>query len=342
MGKNVCELCGTMYPETEMNCPVCGCSRDFSLEDLNDEAILGSSETEAAAAGAKKKNKEIFDFDEVNQEKKPVRAMDDDDFDEEEEDEEEPRTNVFLVVILIILIVLLLLTAGFFFVRYFLPNMMDEPVQTEPVVTEAVIETEPVETTESGIPCTNLVVPGGKIELGENGMWLMNVQVYPEDTTDELTFTSEDEAIVTVSEDGTVKAVGEGETVIHVACGDMQIKCNVTVDYSLTEETEPAETVAETVAEETEETTEATEAATIAPDAVLKLKKDDITISFNRASVQLELEGDIDPAQLDWFTMDSTVAICHDGLVTAIGSGLTRIYGEYNGQQVMCVVRCIF
>ena len=115
------------------------------------------------------------------------------------------------------------------------------------------------------------------------------------------------------------------------------------------------EDVAETVPEgtipgmEVEENTESTEAAeetvpaeTAPADAALKLKKDDITISSNYTSVKLELEGDVDPATLNWFTMDSTIAICHDGLVTSTGSGMTKIYGEANGQQVVCVVRCIF
>ena len=96
------------------------------------------------------------------------------------------------------------------------------------------------------------------------------------------------------------------------------------------EETVPAETKAE-------EVTEAAPAET-----TLKLKKEDITISSNRTSVKLELEGNIDPAKVKWFTMDSTVAICLDGVVTSTGSGLTRVYGEYNGQQVMCIVRCVF
>ena len=358
MSKVICDICGTEYPSAAKCCPLCGSSREYALK-ADGEAAAEYPGEEAVVAAAPRKTKEIFDYDEVNQEKPSAREVGEDDFDEDDEEyEEAPRTNVGLVIILVILIVLLLLASGFFFVRYLLPNLKDEPEQTQPVVPTAAIQTEPVETTEPTIPCTNLMMDGGKMELGKDGMKLLNVRVYPEDTTDELTYSSGDEAVVTVSDDGTVTAVGEGQTVITVQCGSQKITCNVTVDYALSEETIPAGTIPAMQAEGTEETgaqeetqpeqtdaAEATEAATeatVPADAVLKLKKDDITIGSNYTSVQLELEGDIDPEKLSWFTMDSTVAIVHGGLVTATGSGLTRVYGEYDGQQVMCIVRCIF
>lgn len=361
MDKVICEICGTAFPDDTEKCPLCGCSRDFLLEDTGD-AFLMDEAVDTALSGNRKKGK-VFDFDEVNQEKPVHKVQEDDDFDEDDDEEEEeaPRTNVFLVVVLVILIVLLLLATGFFFIRYFLPNMKDEPVQTEPVVTTAVNETEPAETEPAGIPCTNLMMDGGKMELTEGGKKLLNVHVYPENTTDAVTYVSADEAVVTVSEDGTVTAVGEGTTYITVACGNQQIKCNVTVDYDATEvtiskETIPAPTVedidenqateaSEAIAStESAEPTEATEVAeeTVPAGTELKLKKTDITIGSNYTSVRLEMDCEIKPENVKWFTMDSTVAIVHDGVVTSTGSGLTRIYGEYEGQQVMCIVRCVF
>ena len=358
MEKIICEICGTTYPETEEKCPLCGCTKEFAM-DLVGTGVAESKVVQtnkAAEPAARKKNKEIFDFDEVNQVKPPRRELDEEDYDEEAEDEE-PRTNVFLVVILVILIVLLLLASGFFFLRYFLPNMKDIPAETEPVVTTMPVQTEAVETEDPGIPCTDLVIPGGKVELGKDGMWLLNVQVYPADTTDVLTYTSGDESIITISEDGTVTAVGEGQTVITITCGDKEIHCNVTVDYSIGAETVPTgeipamqadsatdpteETVSESETQATEAVTEATE-ETVSLGSELKLKKTDITISSNYTSVRLELDCDIKAEDVKWFTMDSTVAIVHDGVVTSTGSGMTKIYGEYSGQQVMCIVRCIF
>lgn len=367
MDKIICDICGTEYPENMENCPICGCSREYSLDTI--DADIMPDTAARAEKNTPKKNKEIFDYDEVNQERIDRSEIEEDDF-EEEEDEEESGTNVFLVVVLVVLIALLLLTAGFFFVRYFLPNMVDQPAETESIATTASVETEPTETEDPGIPCTNLSVPGGKIELGKNGLWLMNVHVYPENTTDALTYVSEDETIATVSADGTVTAVGEGQTVIVVACGEQQIRCKVTVDYSVDagtvpegeipavqvgEETEPEATDAaaatestdnnenteETQAEEPQQTEAATE-ETAAEDLELKLKQNDISIYGRYYSVELELDCDIKPEEIYWFTMDSTIAIVNNGIVTSTGSGMTRIYGEYEGQQVSCLIRCIF
>lgn len=359
MSKVVCDICGTVYPESSEKCPICGCSRDFGLDDYEEELLMGASD---AFQSPKKKSREIFDFDEVNQEEEP--EDEDDSYDEEEEYAEETRSNMVLVVVLLVLIVLLLLTAGFFFVRYMLPNLSreTEPTETTAAIVETQpVETEPVETTEPTIPCTDIVVPGGKIELGKDGMWLMNVQVYPENTTDLLTYVSYDENIVTVNESGTVTAVGEGETVIEVSCGVRQIKCNVIVDYALDDATEatgvvPALQVEQTgAAEETQaaaesseatepaQTTEATEApAETTAVTELKLKKNDITMFAMYSSAMLELDCDIPMEDIKWFTMDSTVAIVQEGKVTATGSGMTRIYAEYKGQQVQCIVRCTF
>lgn len=355
MSKVICDICGTTYPESAANCPVCGSSREYALGSVEDDFL-----EETAAAAAPRKTKEIFDYDEVNQVKAPENGEDEDDFEDEEVYEEERRTNVGLVIFLVILIVLLLLAAGFFFLRYLLPNMTQDetvPVQT----TAAVIQTETVATTDVSIPCTNLMMDGGKMELGKDGKKLLNVRVYPADTTDALIYTSGDEAVVTVSEEGTVTAVGEGTTVITVQCGSQQIKCNVTVSYASVDVTVPEggvpgltvdETLDATAPQETGEgaqETQATEAATeptetteqtTPPDAVLKLKKTDITISFLRTSVTLELDCDINPEDVTWFTMDSSIAIVNDGVVTSIGRGTTKVYAEYKDQQVACIVRC--
>lgn len=355
MNKVSCEICGTFFPEDMENCPTCGCSREYGLDGLEEE-LLGAEFMEETPSEPRKRSREIFDFDEVNQEE-PEEEPDEMDFDDEEDDGRAPRSNTVLVVILLILIVLLLLTAGFFFLRYFLPNMKQETKQTVPTtVATQPVQTETTEPTVSGIPCTDIVIPGGKIELGKGGMWLMNVQVYPDNTTDALTYVSYDENVVTVTQDGTVTAVGEGQTTIEVTCGMRQIKCNVVVDYGLTAETKPEETLpglevkdGETEQDSTESTDpaeetqpEETTAATQPEEFVLKLKKNDITIFARYDSATLEVEGGVDPKEMTWFTMDSTVAIVHDGVVTSTGSGITRVYGEYKGQQVECIVRCNF
>ena len=85
--KNViCDICGTAYPETAKNCPICGSSREYALENAAEEFSPETAELLAAeetVAAPRKKNKEIFDFDEVNQVKPGAAVMEEDDFDDE-------------------------------------------------------------------------------------------------------------------------------------------------------------------------------------------------------------------------------------------------------------------
>ena len=49
MSKVICEICGTAYPETAEECPICGCTRDSAAALLAD---TGLEEEMAAAAAA--------------------------------------------------------------------------------------------------------------------------------------------------------------------------------------------------------------------------------------------------------------------------------------------------
>ena len=65
MDKVICDICGTAYPETEEKCPLCGCTKEFAM-DLVGTGVAESKVVQtnkAAEPAARKKNKEIFDFD---------------------------------------------------------------------------------------------------------------------------------------------------------------------------------------------------------------------------------------------------------------------------------------
>ena len=371
MNEVICEFCGTVYSEFEEKCPVCGASRGLDFEDdptvqeeefLRQMEILSQPQEEQIPDDPVKRNKQIFDFDQYQddeEEEEDYEEQYDDNQDPEDEDysqyPEHPRTNMVLVAVLVIIITLLLLAVGFLFFRFFLPNMGSREeslptLATEPVQTQATVP----ETTEPSIPCTDLSIPGGEIVLVSQGHnHLLNVRVYPEDTTDALTFTSADESIATVNDDGKITAQGEGETTITISCGKISMRCKVLVDYSLATEPTEAETLpltqssdeaAPASAEGTDETDAAQTEETTAPTekSKLKLKKTDITLFARYVSYTVEMDCDIQPDQMDWITMDSTICIVIDGVITATGPGSTRVIGTYNGESVECVVRCNF
>lgn len=62
------------------------------------------------------------------------------------------------------------------------------------------------------------------------GSFRLTATVLPEDADNKtVVWSSSDEAVATVSEDGTVTAVAAGEAVITASCGDLSAECNVTV-----------------------------------------------------------------------------------------------------------------
>ncbi len=346
MSKIICDICGTTYQDTAECCPICGCSRDTAASLLGDDLLEPIVEEEPKGKGGRfssnKKKKEIFDYDEVNT---PPGAPDQEEnpFDEDEEEddayEDGPRHNTLAVVILTVLIALLLIAAAFLFVRYYLPNLGAAETTATTQATDAATTAA---TTELTVPCQSLVLTSGSAsgtaELTTEGQFfLLHVVATPEDTTDVITYQSGDESIATVSDDGRITAVGEGETVIYITCGSVQITCPVVCSF--VEETIATEaTVTETEAEEVEENEETT--ATVNADVVLKLKKTDIKLGVY-LQYQLELDCDLEQTDVEWSSEHSYIAsVDEEGWVTALQTGTTSITAKYGDQEVSCIVRC--
>ncbi|MCI6228528.1 MAG: Ig-like domain-containing protein [Clostridiales bacterium] len=356
MSKIICDVCGTSYPDTADCCPICGCSKDTAGSLLGEDLLEQTAGESTGTQEYPRKRKEIFDYDEVNsepEEEEVTYAQTEYDEEEEDDGEEEPRQNTLVVIILTVLIALLLMAAGFIFVRYFLPNMgskADAALQTTQETQAAVTET-----TELSIPCQELYIISGKtVELNEEGqMFLLHVKASPENTTDKILFTSSDETVATVTEDGRITAVSEGEAVITIRCGVSTMECPVTVKY-VEETTEAATEAIETVAygETGPEETAADSgdggdaAETTVPanaslkNVTLKLKKTDIRLGVYY-EYKLLLDCDLEQNEVQWSSEHPYIAsVDENGVVKAIKSGTTAITATYGDQKVQCIVRC--
>ena len=181
------------------------------------------------------------------------------------------------------------------------------------------------------IPCEHMLMTNASVaELNAEGQqFLLHIKIIPENTTDAIVYTSANEAIATVTEDGKITAISEGETIIYISCGKYSIECPVIVKY-VEETVPPTETI-------TPETTESVPENT---NVTLKLKKTDILLGVYY-EFQLELDCELKPEEVTWTSEHPYIAKVDDkGNVTALKEGTTSITAKYGNQEVQCIVHC--
>lgn len=351
MSKIICDVCGTKYPDSADRCPICGCVP--AVEEKNDpRAMQYEDEQPVAAPGrvrggrfsasnVRKRNQSANELEYEAYPEPPRRK------EREEEDEEvyeavdpQKRTNLILNILLVIVILALLAVSAYIFTEYFMPNIMD--TETVPPAEETVMTEEPTDapteapTEEPTIPCTDLVLEETLVELnGEGQMRLLNVTVTPMDTTDMLTYTSSDESVVTVNEEGRMTAVSEGIATITVSCGNVQVECDVVCVFNGETEPDEGDNTGSTEATEPAEPTEPLK------DVTLKLNYEDLTFKAPNLGAKLKVTG-LSADEVEWISDDPDIATVEDGQVISVGSGSTYIRVRYGEQEVSCLIRCLF
>lgn len=324
MNKIICDVCGTSYPETDTQCPICGCVRPGEAHTIDGDVADQPGNAEAGSYTYVKGGR----FSKSNVRKR-IRASqsgaagDDTNGDTSEKPLKKDRGLLIAVVALLLAIVAVVI---YIVVRFFVPANDDkkDPAEQTSTVQTTVAESTTLPTSLD-IPCEELIVATQNVELeGEGTTWQLDVQVLPKDTTDVLLFESSDPSIVTVSEDGLVTAVSDGTAEIRIVCGGAELICEIT----------------SVIQEETTATTEETEATTV-PEEVFKLNREDFSLFFVGDSWNV-YSGDLDPKTITWSSANEKVVTVTDGVVKAVGPGDTTIYGEYNGTKIKCAVHCKF
>lgn len=262
MSKIICEVCGTRYPDTSEQCPICGYAPDGG--DNEAEQGVQAQEFEVPArpkvrggrfskANVRKrlKNQAVYEEPEARS-RAAEKEVEEEEYDSEEEYEEEngKKGGTVLNVLLVLVIMALLAVSAYIFLEYFMPNFIGkgpEALPTDAYVEQTDAPTEaPTETlapTEAPtVPCQQLVLDVTDITLREAGaMYLLNVQVLPEGTTDSVMYISSNEEVATVNEEGRITAVGEGSVVVTIVCGEQQLECNVVCNFGPEETEAPTE-----------------------------------------------------------------------------------------------------
>lgn len=328
MGKVICDVCGTDYPETATQCPICGSARaDVSLTAA-DGTATGDSEKPAytyvrggrfSKANVRKRLREQEEAEEKlhsDEETEEMIPVDPDD--DEDEDDRDVASNRGLIVVVVLLVLAIIAFSAYLAIEYFgLGNWNDE---TKPGGTTVPTQSITYNTSEQvRVPCTDVVLDVTAVELvAVNNTMQLNCTREPADTTDTITFASSDESVAIVDEKGLITAVGNGEAVIRVTCGNVVKECAVVCNFE-----------------------GGTEAPTDGPtdgEEVFELRFTDVTLDKVIPVLQL-YRGDLNPEEITWTSSKEDVATVEKGLVTPVSVGTTQITAEYQGQKAVCVVR---
>ena len=211
MSKIVCDVCGSTYSETEVQCPICGTAKSEAAKP----AVEATGD--AAANGGK--------FSRNNNRKTGAGATA---RKSGRNNEEGAPSNMAMIIIVAVLLLAIVAVCIFIAVRIF-----DKPNNPDPSSTPGTSSTEPTTLT---IPCTGIELVGNADNtlsfsaLTETAQ--LTLKALPENTTDTVvyTYTSSNPSVVLVDQTGLVTPVGSGSATITVAYGDFSITVNVTCD----------------------------------------------------------------------------------------------------------------
>ena len=336
MNKIICDMCGTIYQETLEECPTCGTPRpeDAELAGLLEES---ASPDFQPTKGGRFSSGNVRKRLQTTKGTKPApapapaprksRPQPEQRRAEPRQDSPKGKSNMGLIITAIILAVAIIGMLIYIFLNFFM--VPSEPEGTVDSTVQTPGETFPPQEQATTLPedlsCTDLKLSENFIVLKAVGNgWLLNAIPTPANTEDPIVFTSADESVATVSDQGNVVAVGAGETVITVTCGDITVECKVTCDIAPPEETVPP-----------------TSEATQPPAAEFKLNREDITF-MNKGETWVLYDGEIALTDIQWSVGNTSVATVVNGKVKAVGPGQTTVRAVYNGQEATCIIRCRF
>lgn len=131
-----------------------------------------------------------------------------------------------------------------------------------------------------------------------------------------VSFSSSNEAVATVSADGTVKAVGEGSAVVTAKAGDLTASCSVAVKG--TEQTKEPEDLS---------------IYSVYGESVVT----DVTIELGNPA-PMKVQGT--ESAVTWSIADTSIAtVDSSGMVTGVAVGETTLTATVDGQTLTCTIR---
>lgn len=318
MNKVVCYVCGTSYPESASQCPICG-----YVQTAENAASSNSGENGYTyVKGGRFSKSNVKKRNQASTKVAPVHGKDK----QKRTSGSNSKSNVWSVVLIIVLLLAIVSVAGYITLRFFLPNdfmfegldnltffaQKQENEDSEPEMTSVPMPDETAEPTEISVSlnCTGVSLSANIVQLTEaESTHQLVVTLEPADTLDPVSYISSDETVATVNSEGMITAVGNGTAIITVTCGSTSAQCTVNCD--------------------------------IPEEMILELNRKEITFNIEGQSWTL-YNGQIPMEDIVWTSEDNSIATIDNGKVTAVANGDTTVFAAYNDQTVSCVIHCKF
>ncbi len=324
MSKVICDVCGTTYPETATQCPICG-----SAKNNAEQTIAGSVDGMEDSASYAYVKGGRFSKKNVRRRERggstPVStAQRRSGGSSRRVQEDEESSNIGLVIVVILLLIAIAAVVIYLILPFFKSEVSDPKETTgSPVQT-----TEPSEPSFVRIPCTEILLSNAHLELEVGATWTLTTQLAPVDTTDTVAFVSRDPAIASVDPNsGLVTMLAEGETVITAICGEITAECTVKTPAGGGDDpVTPGEFKFEFNTRFTDDK----------GNGDVSLTKQGATWKAYTSSL------DIDPTLILWTSDNPEIAKIDNGIVTAVAPGTTKVHAQYNGVTYSCIIRCSF
>lgn len=323
MNKVICDVCGTAYPETSSQCPICG-----SAKVVNDQTAAGTSSEESSytfVKGGRFSKRNVRRR--TGKPSRPERVAP-----QKQEQAEEEETSKALIVVVIVLLLCIVAVAVYLGVRYFLPAVNDNDLTNPPATTQ------PTELpTDPDIPCTEIKLTHGFVDLLEEGdVFQITVTKTPANATDEVTYETSDPDVAIVLENGEIFAVGPGEAIITVKCGSAEATCYVNCLFV---EEEPTD-------EPSDEPIEPDD-PNVGPEVNPGIQfvfnchyKFDVTLKLGQTWNAFDKNLGIEASDVQWSVVDPSICtVDSNGVVTTLKTGNTKLTAVWNGATYTCVVR---
>lgn len=329
MSKVICDVCGTSYPETVTQCPICGCVRSVdahtapAVEEEELKTTTNGTYNYVKGGRFSKSNVKKRQRNRVAESEVEIEGDE-----QENENETQPQnTDRGLLVAFIVLLLSVVAVVSYILVKFFSPQLLDPNSGKKPVADNAgnndpVITTE--DTTVQAPSCEDIIINQQAITISQkDGTFQIEVTVSPEDTEDTVVFTSSDSNVATVTETGLVTAVGAGEATISITCGEITKSCTVTCNF---------ETAAPTLPDVPQ-----VDLPVVA--AGFELNRSDFSM-FKKGDTWNLYSGSIPANEITWKSSNPKVATVSKGKVTAVSAGKAVITAQYKDSKLTCTVYC--